>query len=143
MTAKLMYTHLERIRIWLQRDAPDIASSLQPPLTSIEIKRIMGPKEKLYRIPTEVVELYRWQNGQAGEVPFFDSLRFQPFEEAVAYGNLVEEYFSGAFPLMLFQEFGYDAGYQVRCGTGKVKIAPVYRWDMATSGLRCSRLPNL
>jgi hypothetical protein len=91
--------------------------------------QVLGTKSEKYRIPEEVMELYEWRNGQTEGVPFFDVLRFQPFAEAVEYGNLVEEYFDGTFPLMIFQELFYDAGYQARCGLNEEKVVPAYRWD--------------
>lgn len=103
----------------------------------------MGPKGAHFRIPDEVVELYCWRNGQAEDVPFFGCLRFQPFEDAVAYGNLVEEYFDGSYPLMVFQELGYDAGYQVRCGPKKQKSAPVYRWEHGDEQIETLSLSDL
>jgi len=75
------------------------------------------------------VQLYAWRNGQNGQVPLFDVLRFQPFDEAVDYGNVVEEYFDGSFPLMILQEPCYDGGYQARCGCSDAMTVPAYRWD--------------
>ena len=139
----LMRESLERIRMWLEREAPHLASSLQPGLSSEDLQRIMGPKSAQYRVPEEVVELYAWRNGQAGNLPFFDVLRFQPFEDAVAYANLVEEYFDGAFPLMVFQELNYDAGYQFRCGPEEQSSVPAYRWVHGDETIEASSLTNL
>lgn len=143
MTANLMYKNLERIRIWLERETPHLASSLQPALSREDIKRIMGPRARHFRIPDEIVELYCWRNGQAEDVPFFGCLRFQPFEDAVAYGNLVGEYFDGSLPLMVFKELGYDAGYQVRCGPKKQKSVPVYRWEHGDEQIETLSLTDL
>ena len=76
-------------------------------------------------------------------MPFFDVLRFQPFKEAVAYGNLVEQYFDGVFPLMLFQELNYDAGYQVRCGTEEQSMRRRTDGNMMTNILRAASLTDL
>lgn len=103
----------------------------------------MGPKSAKYRIPEEVVELYGWRNGQAGDVPFFANERFQPFEDAVEYANLVEEYFCGTFPLMVFQELGYDAGYQFRCGPNEQKTAPAYEWQHGDEQIETPSLAEL
>ena len=138
-----MHSSLEKIRFWLERKMPQLASSLQPGLSPGDMQRIMGPRGARYRIPEEVVELYTWRNGQAGDVPFFDVLRFQPFEDAVAYGNLVEEYFDGAFPLMVFQELNYDAGYQFRCGPKEQKSAPAYRWEHGNEQIETLSLTDL
>lgn len=142
MAPKQIREGLERIRIWLEREAPDLASSLQPALSPTEIKRVMGSKAARYRVPDEVMELYCWHNGQAGDLPFFNSLRFQPFEDAVAYGNLVEEYFNGTLPLMIFQELGYDAGYQVKCGPKRERNAPVYRWEHGDEQIEAQSLSD-
>src|SRR5207249_1110216 len=99
-----MRESLERIRVWLELKAPHLASSLQAGLSLADMHQIMGTKAAQYRIPEEVVELYAWRNGQSGDVPFFDVLRFQPFEDAVEYANLVEEYSDGEFPLVVFKE---------------------------------------
>jgi hypothetical protein len=138
-----MRSSLERIRIWLEREAPHLASSLQPGLSASDMQRIMGPKNAQYRIPDELVELYAWRNGQAGAVPFFDVLRFQPFGDAVAYANLVEEYFGGAFPLMVFQDLNYDAGYQFRCWPVEQKSAPAYRWMHGDERIETPSLADL
>ena len=129
--------------MWLEREAPHLASSLQPGLSPEDMQRIMGPKSARYCIPEEVVELYAWRNGQAGNLPFFDVLRFQPFEDAVAYANLVEEYFNGAFPLMVFQELDYDAGYQFRCGPEEQRSVPAYRWEHGDESIETPSLTNL
>lgn len=134
---------LERIQIWLEREAPDLASSLQPGLSREQMLQIMGPTSAKYQIPDEVVELYGWRNGQSQALPFFDVLRFQSFEEAVEYGNLVEEYFDGTFPLMIFQELCYDAGYQARCGANREKIAPAYRWDHGNERIETESVAEL
>jgi hypothetical protein len=138
-----MRNSLERIRIWLEREAPHLAASLQPGLSPENMHQIMGPKSAQYRIPDEVVELYAWRNGQGEDVPFFDVLRFQPFEDAVAYANLVEQYFNGAFPLMVFQELNYDAGYQFRCGPAEQKSAPAYRWEHGDERIETPSLTDL
>lgn len=138
-----MRNYLERIRTWLEREAPNLASSLQPGLSREQMLEVMGPISAKYRIPEEVVELYRWRNGQAGAVPFFDVLRFQPFEEAVEYGNLVEEYSDGMFPLMVFQDLSYDAGYRFICGPKEEKLAPACRWDHGDERVETSSLADL
>ncbi len=109
-----MRKSLERIRICLEREAPHLASSLQAGLNLDQMHDIMGTKAAKYRIPDEVVKLYSWRNGQIGNVPFFDVVRFLPFEDAVAYASLAEEYSIGEFPLMVFQELNYDAGYRFK-----------------------------
>jgi hypothetical protein len=129
MQDNLLRSSLETIRIWLELEATIAASSLQPGLTRERMLEILGSKREKFQVPEEIVELYSWRNGQSEGVAFFDVLRFQPFEEAVEYGNLVEEYFDGVFPLMIFQELNYDAGYQARCGPNEAETAPAYRWD--------------
>ncbi len=69
-----MRESLERIRIWLEREAAHLASSLQPGLSFAEMRQVMGPKASQYRIPEEVIELYAWRNGQSEHVPFFDQV---------------------------------------------------------------------
>jgi hypothetical protein len=138
-----MHNNLKRIRIWLEREAPHLASALQPGLSPKDMQQIMGPKSARYRIPEEVVELYTWRNGQVGDAPLFGVLRFQPFEDAVAYGNLVEAYFDGVFPLMVFQELNYDAGYQIRCGPEEQKSAPAYRWEHGDERIETLSLTDL
>lgn len=135
--------NLERIRIWLEREVPSLAASLQPGLSREQMLEIMGPKGAKYHLPQEVVDLYAWCNGQAEQVPFFGVLRFQPFEEAVDYGNVVEEYFDGEFPLMVFQELGYDAGYQFRCSSKEEKQTPAYRWEHGDAMVETSSLAEL
>lgn len=143
MGENLMRENLERIRIWLERETPHLAASLQPGLSLAEMRNIMGAKSADYRMPEEVVELYEWRNGQAGNVPFFDVVRFQPFEDAVAYANLAEAYFDGGFPLMVFQELNYDAGYQFRCGPVEQKSAPAYRWMHGDERIETPSLEDL
>jgi hypothetical protein len=138
-----MRKSLESIRAWLEREAPHLAASLQPGLNLAQMQEIMGTKAEKYCIPDEVVKLYAWRNGQSGNVPFFDVLRFQPFEEAVAYANLVEEHSDGEFPLMVFQELNYDAGYRFKCGTKKQKRAPTYRWIHGDELLETTSLTDL
>jgi hypothetical protein len=134
---------LERIQIWLEENAPMVASSLQPGLTREQLRLILGPKSDTFRLPEEIVKLYEWRNGQSGKVPFFDVLRFQTFEEAVEYGNLVEKYFDGTFPLMILQELCYDAGYQARCVRNDETIAPTYRWDHGEERIETESLSEL
>lgn len=143
MTDGSVTKHLERIRSWLERHASHLASALQPGLSRQQMLQIMGPKAQVYRIPEEVVELYAWRNGQAGQAVLFGYLHFAPFEEAVGYGNLVGEYFEGSFPLMVFQELGYDAGYQVRCTGSDQELAPTYRWEHGDESVETSSLAHL
>jgi hypothetical protein len=138
-----MRKSLEAIRAWLEREAPHLAASLQAGLSLTQMQEIMGTKAEKYRIPDEVVKLYSWRNGQSGNVPFFDVLRFQPFEEAVGYASLVEEYSDGEFPLMVFQELNYDAGYRFKCGPQKQKRAPAYRWMHGDEVLETTSLTDL
>ncbi len=138
-----MRESLERIRIWLEREAPHLASSLQAGLSLGEMRRIMGTKAAQYRIPEEIVELYSWRNGQSEYVPFFDLLRFQPFEDAVQYANAVEEYSNGMFPLMVFQELNYDAGYRFKCGRKKAKRAPAHLWIHGVERMETTSLRDL
>jgi hypothetical protein len=60
----MMREDLERILIWLQREAPHLAVPLQAGLSIPEMQQIMGAKASQYRIPEEIVEMYAWRNGQ-------------------------------------------------------------------------------
>jgi hypothetical protein len=107
------------------------------------MKQIMGMKTAQYRIPEEVVELYAWRNGQSSCLPFFNGLRFQPFEDAVEYANIVEKYSDGEFPLMIFQEPNYDAGYRFKCGASERQQAPAYRWLHGDEQIETTSLSEL
>jgi hypothetical protein len=103
----------------------------------------MGKKATQYCIPEEVAELYAWRNGQSEYVPFFDVLRFQPFEDAVEYANLVEEYSDGEFPLMVFQELNYDAGYRFKCESKEQSKVPAFRWIHGDEQIETTSLYDL
>src|SRR5450755_3354239 len=138
-----MRENLERIRVWLEREAPHLASSLQTGLSRADMQQIMGKKAAQYCIPEEVAELYAWRNGQSEYVPFFDVLRFQPFEDAVEYANLVEEYSDGEFPLMVFQELNYDAGYRFKCESKEQSKVPAFRWIHGDEQIETTSLYDL
>src|SRR5207249_1645029 len=57
--------------------------------------------------------------------------------------NLVEEYSDGEFPLMIFQELNYDAGYRFKCGAEERKHAPAYRWIHGEEQLETASLNDL
>lgn len=134
---------LERIRIWIEREVPHIGTSLQTGISVAEMKKIMGTKSAQYRIPREIEELYKWRNGQSENVVLFGDSRFMPFEEAVEYADIVEEYSDGEFPLMVFQELDYDAGYRFKCKSGDEEVARAYRWMHGNEWVETNSLEDL
>jgi cell wall assembly regulator SMI1 len=73
---------LERLELWLQQNKPDFSSQLQPGLSLDEIIEITTPLQ--FQLPNEVIELYRWHNGNLdlGD-DLFLFYRFLPLQEAV------------------------------------------------------------
>lgn len=136
---------LEQLFSWFQQHRPEYASQLQSGLSEEEID------EKLetipFKLPLEIHELYRWQNGSklaggaSNLVNFFPHYVFLPLETAVRqYHELVEDLGEGDqwdeefpetgswkthwFPIFFFDSQVYFAS----CSTELIATTPIWNY---------------
>jgi cell wall assembly regulator SMI1 len=68
---------------WLQENLPEAAESLNPAATEQELARLSD--ETAVILPVQLVDLYRWHNGQQKRCPtgIFYGLRFMPLADVL------------------------------------------------------------
>lgn len=129
---------LKAIEAWHQEHHPRSAQALQPPIKPEKLNQLAA--ELPFELPSELVKLYSWHNGQSHNAPFFNSFTFFPFEEAL------EEY---ALALENAQEqglewkvswlpiFGYMGDYFMLDCAPENPPAPVYMYLSHVEGIPC------
>ncbi len=81
---------LERLSAWMSRDRLGIQESMRPPATDRELDELRRAIEP-YEVPSEVVAMLRWHNGQPRE-PAFPPLLPLPEGPLLGAGDAAKSY---------------------------------------------------